>query len=231
MRYPSLLALFSLLFIAPLTPAQLPPNAPATPQPTTRPATRQAAPATRPASLKEAHRIVFLVDTRAGLWPMFKSMREELRLAVEHLREDQFFTIIVLRPMPPSVFRQAPVKANEAAKEAAADFIAAMEDQRTTNPVLGIAKAVELDPDFMILLAGDDFPETEQVRRALRPFHGRLNVLLFTPLGYHPNEFLRTLAAEHGGTAMDQRGNVLEPPKPKVADARKPESRPSVLER
>jgi hypothetical protein len=229
-RYPLLLGLSLLLATPSAAPAQVPPNAHATP-PTTRPATRQSTPATRPASLKEADRIVFLVDTRTGLWPVFKSMKEELRLAVDHLREDQFFTIIVLRPMPPSVFRQAPIKASEAAKEAARDFIAAIEDQRTTNPVLGIAKAVELDPDFMILIAGDDFPETEQVRRAFRPFRGPLNVALFTGHTPYPHEFLRTLALEHGGTAMDQRGNVLEPPKPKVVDTRKPESRPSVLER
>lgn len=201
---------------------------------TTQPASRPAAAATRPASMKEAHRIVFLIDDRGALWPVFDAMREELTLAVNNLRDDQLFTIIVFRPQgqAASIFSEDPIRADKAARANAAKFIASIQEQVATNSIPGIAKAVAFEPDLLCLVASDEFPETDGVRRAFRPFYGRLNIILFTAFVPHPKEFLRTLAAEHGGTAMDQRGNVLEPPKPPpVAEKRKPESRPSIFER
>src|SRR5579859_6539355 len=80
-------------------------------------ATRQAT--TRPAALAEAHRIVFLVDaTRVGV-TMLTNLKEEMNLAVDHLREEQMFTIIVSRPrnLVPRAFRQDPIRATPATKE------------------------------------------------------------------------------------------------------------------
>jgi hypothetical protein len=194
--------------------------------PTTRPA------ATRPASIKDAHRIVFVVDTRPELWGGFRSLREELSAAVTNLRSDQLFTIIVLRPQAPAVFSQNPIRADDTAKRAAAEFIAAIQENRTSDVIPGIVRAVDLQPDVLLLIVGDDFPATDAVRRAFHPLRGTLSVYLFTGYMPHPNEFLRTLALERGGRAMDQRGNELQPPKPpEVVEKRKPQSRPSVLER
>jgi hypothetical protein len=194
--------------------------------PTTRPAT------TRPASIKDAHRIVFLVDTRPELWGVFRSLREELGVAVTNLRSDQLFTIIVLRPQAPAVFSQNPIRADDSTKRAAGDFIDAIKENRTSDVIPGIARAVDLQPDVLCLIVGDDFPTTDAVSRAFHPLHGTLNVFLFTGYKPYPNEFLRTLALEHGGRAMNQRGNELQPPKPtEVVEKPRPQSRPSVLER
>ncbi|HSZ54571.1 MAG TPA: hypothetical protein VK797_02845 [Tepidisphaeraceae bacterium] len=103
-----------------------------------RPTPHPAQPTTRPVSLKDARRIVFLVDTQSGLWPVFKSLREELSLAVANLRDDQFFTLIVLRDnAAPSVFSQNPIRADEVTKQSALAFVAAIETQHTTNPIPG----------------------------------------------------------------------------------------------
>lgn len=194
--------------------------------PATRPAT------TRPASRRDAHRIVFLVDTRPELWSLLHAMRAELTAAVTDLRSDQFFTIIVMRPQKPSLFNLNPIRADDATKQAARDFINAIDGNRTVDAIAGIRKAVELQPDLLVFIVGDDFPPTDAAKRAFQPLHGRLNVFLFTGYMPRPNEFLRTLAAEHGGRAMDQNGVEIKPPKPPEVHAeRKPESRPSVLER
>lgn len=194
--------------------------------PATRPAT------TRPASLKDAHRIVFLVDTRPTLWPLFHAMRDELWAAVTNLRPDQFFTVIVMRPQTPSLFNLNPIRADDTTKKAAGEFINAIDGNRTIDAVAGIRKAVELQPDLLCFIVGDDFPPSDAVKRAFQPLHGRLNVFLFTGYMPRPNEFLRTLAVEHSGRAIDQNGVEIKPPKPPEVHAeRRPESRPSVLER
>lgn len=230
MRKPFVLAMLPLLFFAvpSSAPAQVPGRIPSA----TRPASRPAPATTRPTSLRDAQRIVFLVDTRVTAL-MLPRLREELNLAVEHLRDDQRFTIVVCRPanLVPGVFNQNPVRATLAAKRAAADFVAGIDTEQKTNPVPGIRKAVEMEPDLLCFIPDDTTPQTDAVRQAFHPLRGRLNIVLFTGYIPHPVEFLRTLALEHGGVAMDQKGNVLEPPKPNVADTRKPESRPSVLER
>jgi hypothetical protein len=212
--------------------AQLQPNQPAAPAsptttvPTTRPAT------TRPSSLADAHRIVFLVDTRLPTQTL-PWLRDELRLAIEHLRDDQLFTIIILRPQNqvPRMLSSTPIRASASAKGQAIDFLRAVESQSSTNPVPGIRKAVELQPDLLIYIPDQTTPQTDAVRQAFRLFRGRLNIVLFGGQAFSPVEFLRTLALEHGGVAMDMKGSVLAPPKPKVEAVQKPESRPSVFEK
>jgi hypothetical protein len=232
--------ILAFLFVhAALVEAQLPPDealvrlkarqakAGAASQPATLPSG-----ATRPASLKDAHRIVFLVDTQVP-HVRLPYLQDELNLAVEHLREDQFFTIIVLavQYQAPKEFNPNPIRATATAKSAAKDFINAIQDDRKTNPLPSIRNAVALDPDLLYFIVEDNTTQSEQVRRAFDSLHGRLNILLFSGFMAHPDEFLRTLAIEHGGKAIDQHGDELEPPKPKSVLIVKPASRPSLLEK
>jgi hypothetical protein len=197
----------------------------------TQPAS-QAAATTRPGSLKDARRIVFVVDTQYH--PVRQSaFKEELNLAVEHLRDDQLFTIIVMavQGQAPRAFNSNPTRATGPAKAAARDFINAIQDDRKTNPLPAIRKAVELEPDLLYYIVEDNTTQGEMVRRAFGPLHGRLNIMLFSGLMPHPDEFLRTLAIEHGGKAINQRGDELQPPAPKLLPGAAPVSRPSILEK
>jgi len=188
--------------------------------------------ATRPASLKDAHRIVFLVDTQVP-HVRLPYLKDELNLAVEHLREDQFFTIIVLavQYQAPKEFNPNPIRATATAKSAAKAFVNAIQEDRKTNPLPSIRNAVALDPDLLYFIVEDNSTQSEQVRRAFDSLHGRLNILLFSGYGPHPDEFLRTLALEHGGRAINQHGDELEAPRPKNVLAVKPTTRPSLLEK
>ena len=91
--------------------------------------------------------MVFLVDARVSV-SMLGRVKEELNLAVEHLREEQMFTIVECRTsgQVPRVLSQNPMRATRGQKETAVEFVRGIEDERETNVVAGVRKAVELQP-------------------------------------------------------------------------------------
>ena len=192
------------------------------------PATEQRT-TTRPASIKDAKRIVFLIDSQIHYLVNFPKMRDELCSAVNNLRSDQFFTIIVLRPHPPLYFHENFVRADRLAKSEARDFILTLQPEDKIQPSLGIRRVKELNPDLLCLIVGDKFPQEPAIAESLRSFHGRLNVTIFSSYMPHPNEFLRSLALEHGGTAVDQLGRPIPAPQPPNR-VPVPTTKPSVFE-
>ncbi len=200
-----------------------------------------------------ARSIVYVIDTSGATLTSLSYIRERLLQSIDRLSPTQRFQVIAFRKLDDSTFatpelqtsRNKLPRATRENKKAVADWLATMPARGQSNPIDGLAAAIELNPD-MILLISRGIQRTEapwagglkHVRQRLDelnpldPVAGTRPVVIKTIqlLDEDPTGIMRTIGVFHGDGHNDHQVityNQLAnpdpeplPPPPTSADAR-----------
>lgn len=200
-----------------------------------------------------ARSIVYVVDTSGATLTSLSYIRERLLQSIDRLSPTQRFQVIAFRKLEGSDYaipnlqtsRNKLPRATRENKQAVADWLSKMPARGQSNPVDGLAAAIELEPD-MILLISRGIQRTEapwagglkNVRQRLDelnpldPVKGTRPVVIKTIqlLDEDPTGIMRTIGVFHGDGHNDHQVityNQLSnpdpeplPPPPTNADAR-----------
>jgi hypothetical protein len=115
---------------------------------------------------RAASRIVYVVDASGGVVTTFRSIRAELLRSIDRLSPTQQFQIIFFRDLPDSETSTEPasdelltfadgslVRAGRPTIERAAAWIDTIEPKGRSDPMLGLRRALALEPDLVFLLS------------------------------------------------------------------------------
>lgn len=187
-----------------------------------------------------ARSIVYVVDTSGATMTSLSYIRERLLQSIDRLSPTQRFQVIAFRRLSDSTYTTPDLqqsdnklpRATRANKQAVADWIKAMPAQGQSNPVDGLAAAIDLEPD-MILLISRGIQRTEapwagglkSVRQRLDqlnpldPIQGTRPVVIKTIqlLDEDPTGIMRTIGVFHGDGHNDHQVityNQLVSPEP-----------------
>jgi hypothetical protein len=200
-----------------------------------------------------ARSIVYVIDTSGATLTSLSYIRERLLQSIDRLSPTQRFQVIAFRKLDDSTFATPQLKttrnklprATRENKQAVAEWLSTMPARGQSNPVDGLAAAIELNPD-MILLISRGIQRTElpwagglkHVRQRLDelnpldPVSGTRPVVIKTIqlLDEDPTGIMRTIGVFHGDGHNDHQVityNQLAnpdpeplPPPPTNADAR-----------
>jgi uncharacterized protein with von Willebrand factor type A (vWA) domain len=124
-----------------------------------------------------------------------------LRQAIAHLRPNQQFHVIFFSSgQPQEMPTRALVRATEAHKQAAFEFIDNIVPAGQTEPLEAFRRALAMKPQRIIFLTDGEFDNkvADQVRDLNRRVGARIDTICF--LYTNPEELLMRIARENGGT-------------------------------
>ncbi|MBO6512965.1 MAG: hypothetical protein JJ974_03235 [Phycisphaerales bacterium] len=192
-----------------------------------------------------ARSIVYVIDTSGATMTSLSYIRERLLQSIDRLSPTQRFQVIAFRKLGDSTHTSPTLatskgklpRATRANKQAVADWLNAMPARGQSNPVDGLAAALELEPD-MILLISRGIERTEapwagglkSVRQRLDelnpldPISGTRPAVIKTIqlLDEDPTGIMRTIGVFHGDGHNDHQVityNQLVSPDPEPAPA------------
>lgn len=108
-----------------------------------------------------ARSIVYVIDTSGATMTSLTYIRERLLQSIDRLSPTQRFQVIAFRKLKDSAHTSPSLattkgklpRATRANKQAVADWLNAMPARGQSNPVDGLAKALELKPDMILLIS------------------------------------------------------------------------------
>jgi hypothetical protein len=185
--------------------------------PAIAPATRpDAPPAARqdPPQNSEAHakQVVYLCNASASVKAKFTSIKKELGGAIDGLKPDQQFDVVIWQDGLAIAFqRDAPAPATDENKKRCAAFLDRAIARGNKNAIPAIVLAFKLKPDLIYLLTDSDFPDNDAVLKKVRELNKpgadgktptKVNTIAFVNEKDADTKFLKlleTIAEESGG--------------------------------
>ncbi len=147
-----------------------------------------------------ATRIVYVVDRSGSMTDSIDYVKFELKRSVAALKDDVMFHICFYSSGPPvEMPTRTLVRATDAAKQRAFDFIDGIIPQGQTDPTVALERAFEEKPDLIYLLTDGEFDRrvADRVRELNRERKVRVHTVGFI---YNTGErVLKEIAARNGG--------------------------------
>jgi hypothetical protein len=167
-------------------------------------------PTTRPVSMRDARRIVFLIEGRGSMLPAYSFVEEQTLRTIAHLRADQEFGIVVSWQSRPTVLEPPMAPPSEERRRLVEEFLSRIVPHGPPDLSRAIDMAIDLKPDFIWFSESADYGDDREVIQAFRRYGGRLNIALMDKDAANDLKLLLTsIAEEHGGICIDDTGKRI----------------------
>jgi hypothetical protein len=159
-----------------------------------------------PADGKEVRKIVFVCDASGSMLNKFASLKHELLRETHTLAGIQSFDIVFMKEAGCDVMNKTLVRADDASRRKAAEFLDNIAPRGETNPIPAIEAAFALKPELIYLLTDGDFPDNQAAIAKIRELNKgqgiKMNTIAFVNESDTDTAFidlLKQLAHENGG--------------------------------